>query len=196
MRFAAVPVLALLLPACALAQATPGGNIPGPFTAYNVTGKHEGRYHCQVSENGLNPVVMIVVRGIEWKNSGLLTKLDGIIERNPNSRLAGFVVFLSNTLKDVAKDDKEREAIEPKLKDVGQTLKKLVVCLAEPAKLAAWKLSPDADVTVILYKDLRTVAVHNLTWEQIEDKKEPAGLSPKVKEILSQVREQFKATRP
>ena len=196
MRFAVVPVLALLLPACVLAQATPGSNIPGPFTVYNITGKHKGHYHCQVSENGLNPVVMIVVRGIEWKNSGLLTKLDGIIAKNPNARIASFVVFLSNTLKDVARDDKEREAIEPKLEDIGRSLKHLTICLAEPAKLAAWKLNPDTDVTVVLYKDLRTVAVHNLSWEQAEDKKDPPGLSPKVKEILDQIRKQFKATRP
>jgi hypothetical protein len=196
MRFAAVPVLALLSPACVFAQATPSSNIPGPFTVYNVTGKHKGHYHCQVSENGLNPVVMIVVRGIEWKNSALLAKLDGIIAKNPNSRLAGFVVFLSNTLKDVAKDDKEREAIEPKLEDVGRSLKHLTVCLAEPAKLAAWKLNPDTDVTVVLYKDLRTVAVYNLSWEQIEEKPDQKELPAKVKEILDQIRVQFKALRP
>src|SRR5260370_2865310 len=147
MRFTAAPLFALLCPACVLAEPLPDGDIPGPFVVYNVTGKYKGRYHCQVSENGLNPVVMVVVRGIEPQGGGLkslLTKLDNAIDKNPTTPLSGFVVFLSNTLKDVAKDDKEREALEPKLEDVARDakLKHLVVCLAEPARLAAWKLDP------------------------------------------------------
>jgi hypothetical protein len=199
MRFAAAPLVALLVPACLLAQPVPDSDIPGPFTVYNITGKHKGHYHCQVSENGLNPVVMVVVRGIEPQGDGLkelLNKLDNAIDKNPTTRLAGFVVFLSNTLKDVAKDDKEREALEPKLEDLarGYMLKHLVVCLAEPARLAAWKLDPDADVTVVLYKDLRTVAVHKLTWEQLKQP-DKGELPAKVKEILEQVKEKFKTTR-
>src|SRR5438270_13432403 len=100
----------LVLGAVALAQddptpkfPEPGSDIPGPFHVYNITGKKKGNYHCLVSEFGLNPVVMIVVRGVEDKDGlqPLLKNLDDLIEKNPNTRLAGFAVFLSSTLKDV-----------------------------------------------------------------------------------------------
>lgn len=207
MRYPLVLVLALL-PACVLADTSPrkGANIPGPFTVYNVTGpgieskdKLTNRYRSPVTENGLNPVVMVVVRGIEVKQPGLkalLVKLDNAVDKNPNTRLASFVVFLSNTLKDVAKDDTEREALEPKVEDIARQplLKHLTLCLDAPARLAAWKLDPDADVVVILYKDLRTVDVHNLKWEQLMVK-EPGDLPAKVKEVLDEVRKEFGATR-
>jgi len=119
-----------------------------------------------------------------------------VVDRNASTRLAGFVVFLSNTLKDVARDDSEREALEPKLEDIARDamLKHLVLCLDTPARLEAWKLKPDADVTVILYKKLRTYKVYDLTWEQLTEK-DPGKLPDVVKEVLGEVRERFKATR-
>ena len=37
-------------------------DVPGPFHAYNVTGKYKGRYHSHISEFGLEPMVMLFTR--------------------------------------------------------------------------------------------------------------------------------------
>jgi len=198
----------LLLGAVAMAQddptpkfLKPGSDIPGPFHVYNVTGKKKGHYHCLISEFGLNPVVMIVVRGVEEKNDGLrqlLKKLDNLIDKNPNTRMAGFVVFLSGTLKDVARDDDQREKLSKKVEDLfkaGSGLQHLVLALDTPKKLAKWPLDKDADIIVVLYNEYRTVAVHNLTWEQLKPPPGKEALSEKVKEILDEVRRKFGANR-
>src|SRR5262249_37348936 len=70
----------------------------------------------------------------------------------------------------------------------------IVLALDAPAKLARWKLAPDADVTVVLYNKYRTVAVHSLAWDQLKPG-EGGALPPKVKEVLGEVREKFGATR-
>src|SRR5205085_10704865 len=94
-----------------------GSNIPGPFSPYNVTGKKRGHYHCLVSEYDLNPVVMVVVRGVEDKDGGLrqlLVKLDNLADKNPNTRLASFAVFVTGTVKDLAREDDQREELARK----------------------------------------------------------------------------------
>jgi hypothetical protein len=176
-----------------------GSDIPGPFHVYNVTGKKKGNYHCLVSEFGLNPVVMVVVRGVEDKDDGLqklLVKLDDLVGRNPNTRMAAFTVFLSNTLKDTAREDKQREDLVKKIEDLFKTgtgVNHMVLGLDAPKKLEKWPLEKSADVIVILYNNYRTVAVHNLTWEQLKAKE--GTLSEKVKEVLDDVRQKFGATR-
>src|SRR5262245_12902957 len=113
--------------ALALAQDNPppplkaGSDIPGPFHVYNITGKKHHNYHCLVTENGLNPVVMVVVRGVEDKDDGLrqlLLKLNNLIDKNPDTRIAGFVVFLSETIKNVAREDDQRDNLAKKIEDL------------------------------------------------------------------------------
>src|SRR5207248_450746 len=126
-------------------------------------GKKKGKYHCLVSEFGLNPVVMVVVRGVEDKDGGLqelLIKLDNLIDKNPNTRLASFAVFLSSTLKDVAREDDQREKLTKKIEDLFKVggIKHIVLALDTPKKLAKWPLDKEADVSVVLYNDYRTLA--------------------------------------
>ncbi len=195
----------LILGAVALAQddppptfPKPGSDIPGPFHVYNLTGNKKGKYHCLVSEFGLNPVVLVIVRGVEDKDGGLqelLVKLDNLIDKNPNTRLASFAVFLSSTLKDVAREDDQREKLTKKIEDIfkaGSGPKHIVLALDTPKKLAKWPL--DKDVIVVLYNEYRTLAVHNLTWEQLKPS-EKDKLSEKAKEILDDVRRKFGANR-
>lgn len=196
----------LVLGAVALAQDNPpptfpkaGSDIPGPFHVYNITGKKKGNYHCLVSEFALNPVVMVVVRGVEDKGGlqPLLKNLDNLIDKNPNTRLASFAVFLSSTLKDVAREDDQRDKLTKKIEDLfkpGPALKHVVLALDTPKKLAKWPLDEKADVIVILYNEYRTLAVHNLTWEQLNSP-DKNKLSEKAKEVLDDVRRKFNAKR-
>src|SRR5438128_1806253 len=77
----AVPLVVL---AVGLPSATPQGvrdkpDLPGPFLPYNVTGKFgrttktendkqidvPGNFHCLITEHGLDPGVLIFVRGVK-----------------------------------------------------------------------------------------------------------------------------------
>ena len=63
---------------------------PGPFHAYNVTGKYKGRYHSQISEFGLEPMVMLFTRETEFSDplKDLLKQIDNAAEKNPAARSA------------------------------------------------------------------------------------------------------------
>jgi hypothetical protein len=134
----------------------PGSDIPGPFTVYNVTGPFKGEYHCPVCEHGLDPVVMIVVKGTELADEKaqknldyLITKLDNAVQKNTNIRLASFVVFLSDQLQDLARDDDVREDLARKLTDRFPSVAKTDVARdAVKAKLKEGQLA-NLDVTAV-----------------------------------------------
>src|SRR5262245_49089399 len=78
-------------------------DLPGSFHPYNVTGPHKGRFHCLISEHGLDPMVMIFHKNVEFGDPlpDLLKKLETAIEKNPSVRLGSFVVFLPEDLPDL-----------------------------------------------------------------------------------------------
>src|SRR3954453_6167660 len=86
-----------------------GADLPGPFHPYNVNGPAKGRYHCLVSQQGLNPGVLVLVRGTEWSAGlkDLLRGLDGFLdkERNPSLNVGAFAVFVPEQVKDLVEED-------------------------------------------------------------------------------------------
>lgn len=170
-----------------------GSDIPGPFSPYNATGKRKGRFHCLVTQHELNPAAMVIVRGVEMTEplKLLLVKLDGAIEKNPNTRLAGFAVFVTDQVKDLldpANDDKLEE-LEKKLEDVQRdgALKHVTLALDLKDKLVKYKFEDSVDVVVVLYSRFRTVSFHSMTRDQLTE--------AKVKEILGEVAEKLGAKR-
>src|SRR5215472_16082836 len=67
--------------------------LAGTFHPYNVTGPHKGHFHCLISEHGLEPMVMIFHKDVDFADPlpALLKKLDAAIEKNPTARLGSFV---------------------------------------------------------------------------------------------------------
>jgi hypothetical protein len=135
--------------------------IGAPFHPYNVTGKekHRGKFHSLISENGLNPVVLVFVRGAEPGDQivDLLQKLDALAAKSERLRLGVVVVFLSDDIKDLVKDDEKREDEAGKIQDskVGK-LEHVAAALDVPADVKdAFKLNDKADVTVMLYNKFR-----------------------------------------
>jgi len=201
---------ALLLPA-APEKATfpaPGSNVPGPFLCYNLNGKKKDRFHCLVTEHELDPVAAVFVRGAEVREYGLkdllaklddrdaLAKSDSAVKANSLARLACFAVFVTEALKDLSREDDQREKLVAALEkqaDPGK-LKHVVLGLATADAVAGWKLDKDADVVVVLYKNYRTAAVHNLKWAQLKMKPDdppPAA----VQAILNDIKTKLGAKR-
>jgi hypothetical protein len=193
----AVLLLGLSLPAAAQPDATPvypqaDSNIPGPFATYNVTGPRKGKYACLVTHHALNPVVMVVIRNTDMTDSlkKLLVKLDSAIDKNPNTRLAGFVVVLGDEIADIAASDDAREALEPKVEDIAKesNLKWLTLALDGKDRLKDdYKVGDGVEVAVLLYNRYKTVSFHALTREQLTDEK--------VNQILGEVAEKLGARR-
>jgi hypothetical protein len=159
------------------APLTVGKNLPGPFHPYNVTGPHKDRFHCLISEHGLDPMAMIFSKNVDFSDPlpNLLKRLDTAIDKNPNTRLGAFVVFLPDGLPDVVgssdkdqkantKNDDARLELVKKIEAFGSDnkLKHVVLCLDNKSDVAKYELSDENLVTIVLYAKLKVVAVHAL----------------------------------
>ncbi len=170
-RFSSFALVALFafssvsVPGADPAPVKPEPNIPGPFHAYNVTGKYKGHYHSHISEYGLEPMVMIFTREATFSDSlkNLLKKIDETIEKNPAARLHAFVVVLSEGVPDVvgaddAADDKRIEAttqLEDQAK--GLMLAHVDIELAGKDDLQKYNLG-DANFAFYLFQRARITA--------------------------------------
>jgi len=123
-------------------------NLPGPFHAYNVTGKYKGHYHSHISEFGLEPMVMIVTHEVEFSDplKALLKQIDNAIDKNPAARLHAFVVVLSDDVPEVVgadgKTDDKRMEVTTQLEDQakGLMLTHVDIVLAGKADLQKYDL--------------------------------------------------------
>jgi hypothetical protein len=184
----------------------PGDDLPGPFRPYNVTGKWgertlkeaggkekevEGQFHCLVCEHGLDPVVMIFARNAVNDPPkdliDLLAKLNGAIQKYRRTRLGSFAVFLSDDLPDVVTDDEKRTQLAQQLKDkVDQQAKlnlgeNLPLALDSKKYLTHYPLDENAQVIVVLYKDLKVVQTFN--FPKLDEKGAEEVLA-RVKEMI------------
>jgi len=124
-----------------------GEKLTTPFHPLNVNGEKAGEKNCLFCENGSNPVAMIFAREVSPQLTSLIEKLDACTAKNKGCKMGSFVVFCSND-----------EELEGKLKKLAKDkeLKKVVLSIDNPAGPKGYKVSKDADVTVVLYVD-RTV---------------------------------------
>lgn len=85
---------------------------------------------------------MIFAREVNDHLTGLVKKIDAANAKNQDCDMGSFVVFLS--------DDK---GLEKQLKELAkkEQLKHTVLTIDKPAGPRGYDISPDADVTVILY---------------------------------------------
>jgi hypothetical protein len=151
--------------------------IGGPFRPYNVTGKdsHRGKFHPLVSEYGLNPVVLVFVRGVDPGKPvlDLLQQLDTLVQQNERIRLGSFAVFLSNDIKDheaLVKENDKRESEAAGLLDKVKKLDHIAVALDAPADVRdAYKLGDKDEVTVIFYNKFRVELVRTFTPKTLDE---------------------------
>jgi hypothetical protein len=178
-RFALLAPLALA-GAAALAQddagtlksgPQPGSLLSSAFHSYNLNGAvGKDRYHCLVCEFGLRPVVLIFARdhpkGQDKALEDLLERVDKAVARDPDDNLRAFVVFLSPAAAASATEPKEakvtdpeklvaeavaREALHARLEPLAKKLRHVAVSTYPAEGPEGYKLSPNADVTVVLY---------------------------------------------
>jgi hypothetical protein len=139
-----------------------GKDLPGPFHPFNVTGKEAGSFHCVVCTKGLEPVVLVFVRGSTFSDElkKFLGQLDEAIAKDPKARISAAAIFLFDDLKNVVTDNESRakyaEMVE-KLKN-GAKLTNVVLCLDSADGPKGYGINPEAKVTVLVSSRLQVVA--------------------------------------
>jgi hypothetical protein len=135
--------------------------VPGPFHPLNVTGANAGQKFCLYCVNGENPVAMVFARETSPELSTLIKKIDAATEKNKSHEMGSFVVFLS-----------DKEGLDKELQSMAHEtgLKKIVLAIDNPAGPEKYKVSKDADVTVVLYTDRVVKANYAFKKGQLKDK--------------------------
>jgi hypothetical protein len=176
----------------------PGAVLPGPFDALNINGKvAEGRQHCLVCQNGLNPAVLVFARepaeGKDKALTDLMKRLDEAIAKHGDHNLGGFVVFLSPYARSSVTGDDETRSDTTDLLDEATKRSELVARLktrAEPLKhviLAAYttkgpkgyNINPKTDATVVFYNRLKVAG----NWAFEEGKMGDADIDAIMKKV-------------
>lgn len=139
-----------------------GERVPGPFHPLNVTGEKAGQKECLYCENGDNPVAVVFSRSPENATTQKLIKaLDEATVKNAKADMGSFVVYLTG-------DEKQSSKIKAIADKNG--LKKIVLSIDEATGPAKYKISPDADVTVLLYTEFVVKANHTFGKDKLTDK--------------------------
>jgi len=138
-----------------------GEDLAGPFHPLNVNGSAAGKKNCLYCSNGTNPVAMIFARGTSPELTKLITKLDGCCATNADAKMGSFVVFCSS-----------EEGLEPKLKDIVKEndIKKVILSIDNPAGPEGYKVSKDAEITVVLYKNRNVKANYAFKKGELKSK--------------------------
>jgi hypothetical protein len=138
-----------------------GEELAGPFHPLNVNGSKAGEKACLYCSNGSAPVAMIFARETSPELKALVKKLDAACAKNSKCKMGSFVVFCS-------KEDGIEAAAKKLAKDTD--LKKVVLCIDNPAGPKGYKVSKDADVTVVLYVDRTVKANYSFKKGEMKDK--------------------------
>jgi hypothetical protein len=138
----------------------PGEKITTIFEPINVTGPHAGEPYCLICENGLSPVVMIFAREASPALFRLLAKIDAATAQHQRDQLGSFAVFLS---------DKEELRDELAVASKKHGLKHLILSTERPAGPEGFNVSPEADVTVVLYREHEVKANHAFRKGELND---------------------------
>jgi hypothetical protein len=160
---ASVAVFASLLLAGENLRSGPqvGEKVPGPFEPLNLTGSSAGQKACLYCRNGNNPVVMIFAREPNDAVVSLIKKVDAATARHKDQKMGSFVVFLND-------DESAGDKIKGLAKKEG--IETTVLSLDKAEGPSAYKVSKEADVTVVLYSKREVKANYAFGNGELADK--------------------------
>jgi len=137
-----------------------GAEMPGPFHPLNVTGENAGKKACLYCSNGDNPVAVVFAREASPAVAKLLKQLDEATVKNAKADMGSFAVFCS-----------DKDGLDKALTKLAadQKLTKLILSIDNPAGPEKYKISKDAEVTVLLYKSFEVKANHAFRPGELND---------------------------
>jgi hypothetical protein len=117
-------------------------------------GVEEGKQLCYRCKLGNRPVVMVFSRNPDQNLTKLVKELDQVVAKNSEKQMASFVNLLGANAEDLKKSAKDFIA-KAKVENVA-----VVVPQDQPNGPSDYKIDPQADVTVLIYRD-GTVTVNH-----------------------------------
>jgi len=173
MRSMVAAMAMALMAAVASAEVTSGpqvGEKVGAFTVTKVAGNPDdgveaGKTLCYRCKMGSRPVVMVFARSADEKLAKFLKELDEEIEEHQDKKLTAFVNMIgadAESLKKAAADFVAKHEI-----------KRVAFVVPEDAKDGPenFKIAPEADLTVICYKEGEVQANHAFAAGGLSDEK-------------------------
>src|SRR4051794_18635740 len=135
--------------------------LAGPFEPLNVTGANAGDKYCLYCANGERPVAMIFAREVTPAVARLIKKIDEATVKNADGDMGSFVVFCSG-----------EKGLDTKLRGLAEKekIQKCILSIDEPLGPEGYKVSKEADVTVVLYKKHMVKANHAFRKGELNDK--------------------------
>jgi L-lactate utilization protein LutC len=103
----------------------------------------------------------------------LVKKLDDATKTNSDAKMGSFVIIMTD-------DDKAEDALKKVAEK--EKLKSIVLCVDSPKGPEKWKLSKDANVTVMLY--VKNTVKENFSFAKDVDEKEADKIVEKLSSIL------------
>ena len=131
------------------------GESPLPFTSNMVTGPHRGRQYCYVCELKEEPAVLVFARSMDPPTARLLQQLREQVRAHRDRKLFGWFVFLG------AEDTPSETALEHEAYAFAQrngATSVPVSILGDPQGPPGYRVSPDAEVTVVLFQGKKVLA--------------------------------------
>jgi len=139
--------------------------------AYQVTkvagaeseGVKDGSNLCYRCRMGSRPVVMVFARSADKSLAQLTKELDQVVAKNSDKKLASFVNLLGKD-EDALKKQAAEFVNGNKLENVA-----FVVPHDQPNGPGSYKINPEADVTVLIYREGKVVVNHTLAAGKLND---------------------------
>lgn len=129
-----------------------GARVPA-FYVYDVTGPQKGTELCYRCRYGNQPVVSIFAKEMNDEVAALAKELDGVVAKNRDQRMAGFVVVMSD----------KAESARPSLTEVAKKhkIEQLPLTTFDGTNGPdGYKINPKADVTVMMWVEGKVTSSH------------------------------------
>lgn len=126
------------------------GQRPGPYSFLVASGAERGQQTCYVCETGDKPGIIVFARSLSEPLAAALAKCDAAISAQPKDTVRGWLTVLGE--KTVTLDDLSQWTKQAGLKTMPTGV------FDDPVGPPSYKLSDDADVTVLLFKNKKVVA--------------------------------------
>jgi hypothetical protein len=143
------------------------GQKPGPYSAIVAVGSERGQSHCFICDTAERPAVVVFARHLDDPLAKLVSGMDKALVDNRKAELRGWVTFLND----------DQVTFDPQVVEWAKkhAIRNVPLAVFEDvAGPPTYKLSRDADVTVLLFtkhKVLSNFAFRNgeLTDERIAE---------------------------
>lgn len=140
------------------------GQRPGPYSAVVSTGPQRGQSHCFICETGDKPAVIVFARSLSDGLGRLAQEIDRSVARHEKAELRGWMTFVNE----------DQVNFDPKLVRWSQkyALRNTPTAVFEDKEgPPSYRLSREADVTVLFSVNQKVVANHVFRAGELNDAK-------------------------